>query len=142
MKFLMDTDHISILQKQAGAEYAVLMAHIATINRTDLLFCIVSFHEQALGCNSYIAQAKTSADVERGYRMFDRILTAFAAAHVLPFDNNATSVFDDLTTKRVRIATMDLRIASIALSRGLTVLTRNSRDFGKVPGLVIEDWTI
>jgi len=37
---------------------------------------------------------------------------------------------------------MDLRIASIALSRGLTLLTRNSRDFSKVPRLVIENWTI
>jgi predicted nucleic acid-binding protein len=27
------------------------------------------------------------------------------------------------------------------LSRGLTVLSRNLGDFGKVPGLVVEDWT-
>jgi tRNA(fMet)-specific endonuclease VapC len=40
------------------------------------------------------------------------------------------------------IATMDLRIASIALCQGLTSLTRNSRDFSRVPGLVVEDWTI
>ena len=51
-------------------------------------------------------------------------------------------VFDGLVAKRVRIATMDLRIASIALSQGLTLLTRNARDFSKVPGLAIEDWTI
>jgi tRNA(fMet)-specific endonuclease VapC len=37
---------------------------------------------------------------------------------------------------------MDLRIASIAFSHGLIVLTRNLRDFSKVAGLVIEDWTI
>jgi len=29
MKFLLDTDHISILQKQSGSEYAALMARIA-----------------------------------------------------------------------------------------------------------------
>jgi tRNA(fMet)-specific endonuclease VapC len=47
-----------------------------------------------------------------------------------------------LRAQSLRIATMDLRIASIALSQGLTLLTRNSRDFSKVPGLVLEDWTI
>ena len=118
------------------------MARIAQVPRADLAFCIVSFHEQVLGCNSYIAQAKNSGDIVRGYQMFDRVLTAFAAAPVLPFTNNASAVFNGLIAQRVRIATMDLRIASIALSQGLTLLTRNSRDFSKVPHLVIEDWTI
>jgi tRNA(fMet)-specific endonuclease VapC len=138
----MDTDHISILQKQSGPEYATLIARIAQVPRADLAFCIVSFHEQVLGCNAYIAQARTSADVVRGYQMFDRVLSAFAAAVVLPFDANAAVAFDGLVANRVRIATMDLRIASIALSQGLTLLTRNTRDFSKVPGLVIEDWTV
>ncbi len=141
MKFLLDTDHISILQKQAGPEYAALIARIAQVRRDDLAFCLVSFHEQVLGCNTYVAQAKTAADVVRGYRMFDRVLSAFAAAVVLPFDANASIVFDDLVAQRVRVATMDLRIASIALNQGLTLLTRNTRDFSKVPGLVIENWT-
>jgi tRNA(fMet)-specific endonuclease VapC len=141
MKFLLDTDHISVLQKQSGPEYASLMTRIAQVARADLALCIVSFHEQVLGCNAYIAKARTSSGTVRGYEMFDRVLTAFAAALVLPFDSNAAAVFDRLVLQSPRIATMDLRIASIALSQGLTLLTRNSRDFSKVPGLVIEDWT-
>jgi len=58
MKFLLDTDHISILQKQSGAEYTALLAHIAQVARADLAVCIVSFHEQVLGCNAYLARAK------------------------------------------------------------------------------------
>jgi tRNA(fMet)-specific endonuclease VapC len=142
MRFLLDTDHISILQKQSGPDYAALIARIAQVPRADLAFSIVSFHEQVLGCNAYVAHAKTPADVVRGYQTFDRVLSTFAAAHVLPFDVNAAAVFSGQITPRPRIATMDLRIASIALSRGLTLLTRNSRDFSKVPRLVIENWTI
>jgi tRNA(fMet)-specific endonuclease VapC len=141
MKFLLDTDHISILQKQSGADYTALMRNVAQAQRADLTFCIVRFHEQVLGCNAYLTRAKTPTAVVRGYEMFDRVLSAFAAAPVLPFDNNASAVFDNLVAQRVRIATMDLRIASIALSQGLILLTRNSQDFAKVPGLVIEDWT-
>ncbi|WP_395092089.1 hypothetical protein [Armatimonas sp.] len=37
---------------------------------------------------------------------------------------------------------MDLKIASIALSNQATLLTRNLRDYSKVPGLRCEDWTL
>ena len=43
--------------------------------------------------------------------------------------------------QRIRIGTMDLRIASIALVEGATVLSANASDFEKVPGLTIDDWT-
>lgn len=142
MKFLLDTDHISILQKQSGAEYLALMGHIGQVQRTDLTFCIISFHEQVLGCQTYLARAKTLAGVVRGYEMFDRVLAVFAVAPVLPFDANSATVFDRLVGQRIRIATMDLRIASIALTQNLTLVTRNSQDFAKVPGLVIEDWSV
>ena len=60
---------------------------------------------------------------------------------VLPFEVEAVAIFDKLRAQRVRISTMDLRIASIALSRNLILLTRNEIDFRKVPDLSIDDWT-
>ena len=90
----------------------------------------------------YIAQAKSPADIVRGYQVFDRVLSAFAAALVFPFDDNAAAIFTVSIAQGLRIATMDLRIASTALSQGLTLLTRNLRDFSKVPSLTIEDWTL
>jgi len=49
--------------------------------------------------------------------------------------------FRKLQASRVRIGTMDLRIAAIAIANDATLLTRNLSDFGKVPGLRAEDWS-
>ena len=142
MKFLLDTDHISILQRQGGAEFIALSTRIAQQQPADLAFSVMSFHEQVLGCHTYLNRARTSADVVRGYGMLNRVLNDFSAAQLLPFDIIAAATLDGLLAQRIRLASMDLRIASIALSRGLTVLTRNTRDFSRVPGLLTEDWTV
>lgn len=47
-----------------------------------------------------------------------------------------------LTGAKVRVGTKDLRIASIVLANNATLLTRNNRDFSRVPDLRSEDWTI
>ena len=141
MSYRFDTDHITILQRQAGPEFAAIMAHIALHAPSELAFSMISLHEQTLGCHTYINQARTTEATIRGYRMLNQVLSAFAAAPVLPFDAAAAAIFEDLVARRVRIGRMDLRIASIALSRQMVVVTRNASDFGQVPALQIEDWT-
>ncbi len=57
------------------------------------------------------------------------------------FDAPAAAEFERLQGLRLRIGTMDLKIAAVALAYRATVLTRNVKDFGVVPGLRVEDWT-
>jgi tRNA(fMet)-specific endonuclease VapC len=46
VKFLLDTDHLSILQEQSGAEYDRIAAHIRQHAQDEIALSIVSFHEQ------------------------------------------------------------------------------------------------
>lgn len=101
----------------------------------------MSFHEQVLGAHSFVNRAQANADIVRGYALLSEILKGFSTAPVLPFDSEAIAVFDTLRGQGVRVSTMDLRIAAIAISHNLVLLTRNASDFSKVLDLVTEDWT-
>jgi tRNA(fMet)-specific endonuclease VapC len=140
MKYLLDTDHISIIQSQSEPGYSALVRKIRRYTPADFGYSIVSFHEQVIGCHDYINRARNYGALARGYEMLIRALRDYDAAEVLPFDGPATVALGGLSS-RLRVGKMDLRIASIALSRGLVLLTRNVGDFGRIPGLVTEDWT-
>jgi tRNA(fMet)-specific endonuclease VapC len=141
VKYLLDTDHISLLQRRSGSEFTNLAARITQHSPEDFALSVVSFHEQVLGAHTFINRAQTNTDVIRGYTLLLETFQGFSSAPVLPFDAEAIEVFDKLRTQKIRISTMDLRIAAISLSRNLVLLTRNIKDFNRVPGLVIENWT-
>ncbi|HZJ51713.1 MAG TPA: PIN domain-containing protein [Actinomycetota bacterium] len=67
-----------------------------------------------------------------------------SAAEVLPFDEAAAQIYGslraDLESQGRRLAEPDLRIASIVLSRDLTLVTGNVRHFARVPELRVENW--
>lgn len=139
--YLLDTDHIIVLQRRTQPDASRLLQRIAQHPASAFFFSIVSFHEQVLGANAYISRARTFQDIVQGYELFEQIRKDYGIAQVAPFDRAAALEFEALRTQRVRIATMDLRIASIARVRQWVVLTRNRTDFSRVPGLQSEDWT-
>lgn len=69
-----------------------------------------------------------------------------SATAILPFDSGAAEVYGPLRARLERegrrLDEPDLQIASIALSRGLTVVTGNVRHFARVPDLAVENWLV
>ena len=74
--------------------------------------------------------------------MMARLVSDFKVLPLVLFEAGAATTFDRLQSQRIKLAKMDARITAIAMFRGLILLTRNQRDFGKVTGLLIEDWTV
>jgi predicted nucleic acid-binding protein len=75
------------------------------------------------------------------YAAFQQTLRYFATWQVLDFSQAAFEQFSALRQQRIRIGSQDLRIAAITLTNAATLVTRNTRDFAQVPGLLIEDWS-
>ena len=80
-----------------------------------MLYQLFSFHEQVIGAHSFINRAQTNTDMARGYTLLLETLNSFAKAPVLPFDAKAIAIFDEKRSQKVRVSTMDLRIAAIAI---------------------------
>jgi tRNA(fMet)-specific endonuclease VapC len=139
--FILDSDILSIIQDEDGEEFRRIERRMAEVEPTTVFVSIVTFQEQASGCNNRIRRARTAEDVVRGYALYERMLADFVSLNSLSFDDAAAKIFADLRSRKVRIGTMDLRIAAIALASDMTVVTRNIVDFERVPGLRIEDWT-
>ena len=91
---------------------------------------------------AYASRAKTVAEEIRAYTRLMTHLLSFRSIQVLPFDERAATEYQRLRRLRLRIGTMDLKIAAIVLAHDATLLSRNLADVRKVPGLKVEDWTI
>lgn len=138
MPFVLDTDHITLFQ----AGHLLIQSRLKAIADQDLFVTIVSYEEQTQGWLAQIHRAKTPAKVIRGYQALQQTLQFFATQHILAFDEAAALYFEQLQQQRIRIGTQDLRIAAIALANRYTVVTRNLRDFERIPGLRVEDWSV
>lgn len=138
--YLLDTDHLTILQRKRGADYQRLSVRMNRHPPTVFFASVVSFHEQVLGFNAILQRSGSRAETLFAYSLFESILRDYVELHVLPIDDQAFDAFERIRPACRRVGTNDLLIGSIGLSRGMVLLTRNTIDFERIPGLMIEDW--
>ena len=138
---ILDTDIISVLDTQSGEAYENLARRFDGPGVDRVAVTIISVEEQMRGWLSYIAASRTSARQVEGYSRLNRMIRWYHQQEVLDFDPPAAGIFDELKRARVRIGPMDLKIAAIALDRNALLVSRNLKDFRRVPNLRVADWT-
>ena len=140
--FVLDTDHMSALEWGSGAAGQRLIARLNTLSEGEAATTIITFEEQMRGWLSVLARSRSLNEQVEAYRRLKQLLNNYLKIAVLEFDAKAATEFQRLKQSRIRIGTMDLKIAAIALTHDATLLSRNLTDFRQVPGLKVEDWTL
>lgn len=138
--YLMDSDHVSLIDR-AGAEGRRIIARIAALPPDTVAVSLISYEEQMRGWMAEIARMQSVDRQLAVYARLDRMRNYYCVTPILPFDDKALAQFQSLWLRRLRVGTMDLKIAATALANEATLITRNTGDFSKVLGLQMEDWS-
>lgn len=138
---LLDTDHMSLLQR-GGAEGRQIRLRLRALPQDDVATTIVSYEEQMRGWLARLARTTPPERQIFDYGELKKLLQSYCSFAVLDYDVEAAAEFQRLLALKLRIGTMDMKIAAVVLANGALLLTRNSTDFGKVPGLHTEDWSV
>ena len=108
----------------------------------DLAITIVTVEEVLSGWYRLIRQARDDQMLVRSYHWLQQSVEFFRDVQILPLSEASVARFHQLRREHRRVGTNDLRIAAIALETGATLVSRNRADFGPIPGLSLEDWSV
>ncbi len=132
MKYLLDTDTLSFV---ARGEHTALTTRVLNSAPEDLAISVISRGEAEFGLRA----GSSRRDTER------RMRGLLASVQCLPLSEAVAVEYGDIRSALQRAGTPigpnDMWIAAHARSLGLTVVTNNEREFRRVPGLAVENWT-
>ena len=139
MTYILDTDHDSELQFMESEAAQSLLSRLRPV-LFEVAVTIVSAEEQMRGWLAAIHAQKSVRNQIRPYHQLDEFLRFYGKWIIVPWSEDAVDTFETIKRQKLKIGTMDLKIASIALASSAVLLTRNLGDFQQVPGLRCENW--
>jgi tRNA(fMet)-specific endonuclease VapC len=136
-RFVLDTDILTLYQ--CGDANVVRNAQSRAPDR--LAVAIISVGEQLSGWYTELRQAKKIEHLAKVYQRMTDAVRFLVRFNILTFAESAIVRYQDLRAAHRRLDKDDLRIAAIVLEDDDTLVTRNTKDFQRIPGLRIEDWS-
>jgi tRNA(fMet)-specific endonuclease VapC len=132
MLHLLDTDTIIFILKRRPPDVA---ARFERLSPEEVAVSTISIAELMFGAEKSHSPARARRAVERIARVL----------RVIPFDEGAARAYGKVRghveQRGTPIGALDTLIAAHALSARATLVTNNTREFARVPGLRLENWT-
>lgn len=130
MRYLLDTNIVSdlIRQPQGRAASRIQVVGEALVRTSIIVAAELRFGASKLGSP----------------RLTERLEAVLEVLEVVPFEAPADTVYGQIRARLELAGTPiggnDLLIAAQAMALGDTVVTDNEREFGRVEGLLVENW--
>lgn len=131
--YLLDTNICIYVLKNS---YPTLTEKVFSFSPSQIAMSSVTVFELEYG----------AAKINCGERTRHRLMQFIAPFTILPFDSD-----DAVTAGRIRgflekqgniIGPYDYQIAAQGITKGLTVVTHNIREFERIPDIILEDWVV
>ena len=138
---VLDTDTLTVIQRRSEPGDGRLRTRFRALPAGQTVWVtVISFEEQLRGWLEFVKRAKPR-ELPGRYAKLWELHRDFTTRIVLPFDDSAADVYERLLRAKTRVASTDLKIAAVALARDDVLVSANLRDFQRVPGLRVKDWT-
>jgi tRNA(fMet)-specific endonuclease VapC len=132
MPYLLDTNSWIHYLKQPNSP---VRARLQTLQPSNVVTCSVVRAELLHGAEKYGNRDRRVATVVQTLSIF----------RSLPFDDDAATLYaqirHDLEVAGTTIGPYDLQIAAICLLHSFTLVTSDTKEFSRVSGLQVEDWS-
>ncbi len=132
MKYLLDTNACIEVMRRGAVSF--VSKKLAQVPQQDVVLCSVVLFELRIG-------VERSTNQQALLQTATSFLTRFS---ILPFDQTTAELAASLRVQLERqgtpIGPYDLFIAATAVAHGLILVSHNTREFSRIPGLVVEDW--
>jgi tRNA(fMet)-specific endonuclease VapC len=135
--YVLDTDMLTLLEDG----HPKVGRRSLQARPEDTAITVLTVEEQLSGWYTQVRKAKRPEKLAWAYRQLTETVSFLASMRILTYDVAAIRQYEVLRKAKVKIGRTDLQIAPVVLEHAAILVTRNARDFKKVPGLQIEDWS-
>ena len=128
VRYVLDTDAVVDVLR---ARHRVA-DRLATVSPDDVAICSMTLAELLYGAQCSHQPTRSELAVRRFVEV----------VRVLAFGRAAAAIHGRIrhSTRHKTVGSNDLVIAATALAAGATIVTANSREFDRIPGLAAENW--
>jgi tRNA(fMet)-specific endonuclease VapC len=136
--YVLDTDTLTLYRQGDPLVGPRVDAHPAQ----ELAITVISVEEQLSGWYTVLRQARQPDRLARAYLQLAESVRYLGGWNILTFTEPAMAIYEQLKALKLNVAKSDLRIAAIILENDAILVTRNLRDFQRVPNLPVENWAV